>query len=168
MPQTPSPFSAICTGYQTVLEVEQSWLYYQKKKKISCRCLFLNIWYAIPVRVLFFIIFIRYFLHLHFKYYPQRPLYPPPTLLLNAPTPASWPWNSPVLGHMIFTRPKASSLIDGQLGHPLLHMQLETQLLGEEGYWLVHTVVPPIGLQIPLAHWVILLASLLPVLCYIQ
>jgi hypothetical protein len=29
---------------------------------------------------------------------------------------------------MIFTRPRASPPIDGRLGHPLLHMQLETQL----------------------------------------
>jgi hypothetical protein len=31
---------------------------------------------------------------------------------------------------MIFTRPRASPPIDGWLGHPLLHMQLETQLWG--------------------------------------
>ena len=31
---------------------------------------------------------------------------------------------------MIFTRPRASPPIDGCLGHPLLHMQLETQALG--------------------------------------
>ena len=55
---------------------------------------------------------------------------PPSTLLPNPPTPTSWPWHSPVLGHMIFTRPRASPPIDGQLGHPLLHMQLETQLWG--------------------------------------
>ena len=48
-------------------------------------------------------------------------------MLPNPPTPASWPWHSPVLGHMIFTKPRASPPIDG---HPLLHMQLETQLLG--------------------------------------
>ena len=47
--------------------------------------------------------------------YYQRPA-PQPT------SPSSWPWNSPVLGHMIFTRPKASPPIDGRLGHPLLHM----------------------------------------------
>jgi hypothetical protein len=29
------------------------------------------------------------------------------------------------LGHIIFARPRASPPIDGQLGHPLLHMQLE-------------------------------------------
>jgi hypothetical protein len=109
--------------------------------------------------------FIRYFLHLHFKCYPKSPLYPPPTLLPNPLTPASWPWHSPVLEHMIFPRPRASHPIDGQLGHPLLHMQLETQLLG---YWLVHIVVPPIGLQTPLAPWVLSLAPSLGALCSIQ
>jgi hypothetical protein len=74
--------------------------------------------------------FIRYFLILHFKCYPQSPLYPLPDLLTNPPTPASWPWHSPVLGHIIFTRPRASPPIDAQLGHPLLHMQLETQIWG--------------------------------------
>jgi hypothetical protein len=34
-------------------------------------------------------------------------------------------------------------------------MQLETRA---PGYWLVHNVVPPIGLQIPLAPWVFSLA----------
>ena len=75
-------------------------------------------------------VLIRYFLHLHFKYYPGSPLYPSPALLFNPPTPASWPWHSPVLGHMFFARPRASPLIDGLLGHPLLHMQLETQFWG--------------------------------------
>ena len=77
-----------------------------------------------------FFFFIRYFLHLHFKCYPQNPLYPPPALLPKPPTPVSWPWHSPVLGHMIFTRTRASLPNDGQLDHPLLHMQLETQLWG--------------------------------------
>jgi hypothetical protein len=34
-------------------------------------------------------------------------------------------------------------------------MQLETRA---PGYWLVHNVVPPIGLQFPLAPWVLSLA----------
>jgi hypothetical protein len=34
-------------------------------------------------------------------------------------------------------------------------MQLETRA---PGYWLVHNVVPPIELQIPLAPWVLSLA----------
>ena len=58
--------------------------------------------------------FIRYFLHLHFKCYPKSPLYPPPALLPYLPTPTSWPWHSPVLGHIIFTRPRAFHPIDGQ------------------------------------------------------
>jgi hypothetical protein len=73
--------------------------------------------------------FIRYFLHLHFKCYPESPLYLPPALLPNPPIPDSWP----VLGHMIFARLRASPPIDGRLGHPLLHMHLETQLWGGGG-----------------------------------
>ena len=75
-------------------------------------------------------LFIRYFLYLHFKCYPGNPLYTLPALIPNPHTPASWPWHSPVLGHMIFSRPRASPPMDGQLGHFLLHMQLETRALG--------------------------------------
>jgi hypothetical protein len=74
--------------------------------------------------------FIRYFLHLHFKCYPKCTLYSPPALLPNPHMPASYPCNSPILGHMIFTRQRAFPPIDGQQGHPLLHMQLETQFWG--------------------------------------
>ncbi len=49
----------------------------------------------------------------------------------------------------------ASLYSDGRLGHLLIHMQLESRA---PGYWLVHNVVPPIGLQIPLAPWVLSLA----------
>jgi hypothetical protein len=52
-----------------------------------------------------------------------------------------------------FMRSSLSSV--GRLGHLLIHMQLETRA---PGYWLVHNVVPPIGLQIPLAPWVLSLA----------
>jgi hypothetical protein len=81
----------------------------------------------------YFLFFIRYFLYLHFKCYPESPLYPLPTLLCNPPTPASWPWHSPVLGHMIFARPRASLPIDGLIGHPLIYIQLETQALWATG-----------------------------------
>jgi hypothetical protein len=50
---------------------------------------------------------------------------------------------------------KASLSCDGGLGHLLIYMQLESRA---PGYWLVHNVVPPIGLQIPLATWVLSLA----------
>ena len=123
--------------------------------------------FVVVVVVLAFFL-IRYFLYLHFKCYPKSPLYLSPALLPNPPTTASWPWHSPVLGHIIFIRPRASHPIDDQLGHPLLHMQLETQALGGKGCWLVHIVVPPIGLQTPLAPWVLSLSPSLGALCSIQ
>jgi hypothetical protein len=53
-----------------------------------------------------------------------------PALLPNLPTPPSCPWHYPVLGHIILTISRATPPIDSQLGHPLLHMQLETRALG--------------------------------------
>ena len=102
-----------------------------------------------------FFLIIRYFLYIHFKCYPKSSLYPPPTRLPYPPTPTSWPWHSPVLGHIKFASPMGLLCSDGRLGHLLIHMQLETRA---PGYWLVHIVVPPIGLQFPLAPWVISLA----------
>ena len=49
----------------------------------------------------------------------------------------------------------ASLSSDGRLGHLLIYTQLESRA---PGYWLVHNVVPPIGLQIPLAPWLLSLA----------
>jgi hypothetical protein len=46
------------------------------------------------------------------------------------PLPLPGPGIPPILGHRIFPRPSASPPIDSQLGHPLLHMQLETKALG--------------------------------------
>ena len=60
----------------------------------------------------------------------------------------------------------ASLSTDGRPGHHLIHMQLETRAPG--GYWLVHNVVPPIGLQIPLTPWVFSLAPPLGALWSIQ
>jgi hypothetical protein len=59
-----------------------------------------------------------------------KSLYPPHTLLLNPLTPASWPWHSTVLGHIIFARTWAFPSNDGKLGCHLLHIQLETRALG--------------------------------------
>jgi hypothetical protein len=81
----------------------------------------------------FFLFLIRYFLHLHFKCYPESPLYPPPTLLPNPPTPTSWLWHFPVLGHIIFARPRVSPPTDGLRGHSLLHMQL-VLILNKKGW----------------------------------
>jgi hypothetical protein len=79
--------------------------------------------------ILFFEFFIRYFLHLHFKCYPQSPYI--------LPSPAPQPTHScflalafPCTGHIIIARPRASPSIDGLLGQTLLHIQLETRALG--------------------------------------
>ena len=45
-------------------------------------------------------------------------------------TPDSWSSHSPILGHIIFVRPRASPPNDGWLCHLLLHIQLETWALG--------------------------------------
>jgi hypothetical protein len=58
------------------------------------------------------------------------PIISPLALFPNPPTPVSWPWHSPVLGHIIFSRPRAYPPNDGHLGHLLLHMKLETRVLG--------------------------------------
>jgi hypothetical protein len=49
--------------------------------------------------------FIRYF-YIHFKCYPESSLYPPSALLPYPPTLVSWPWHSPVLGHIKFAIPR--------------------------------------------------------------
>jgi hypothetical protein len=92
----------------------------------------------------------------------------------------SWYWHSLIRGHKTFTGPRASPPIDDQLGHPLLHIQLEPQVpplvffdwwfRSKElwVYWLVHIVVPPMGLQNHSAPWVLSLALSLETLCSFQ
>jgi hypothetical protein len=101
-------------------------------------------------------------------------------LLTNLSTPISWPWHSPTLGHRAFTGPGASPPTDDQLGHPLLHMQLEPSVPPSVffgwwfspwelwGYWLIHIVVPPMGLQTPSAPWVLSLVPSLGTICSVQ
>jgi hypothetical protein len=86
----------------------------------------------------------------------------------------------PILGNITFTGPKASPLIDDWLDHRLLHMQLEPWVppcvffglwfspREVWGCWLVHIVVPPMGLQTPSAPWVLSLDLSLETLCSVQ
>jgi hypothetical protein len=108
--------------------------------------------------------FIRYFLF-YISYVIPSPgfhpkaLYPLSPLLTNPHTPISWFWHSPSLWHRAFTGASGSPPIDEQLGHTLVHMQLEPLVppcvdfgwwfspWDLWGYWLVHIVVPPMGLQ---------------------
>jgi hypothetical protein len=79
-------------------------------------------------------LFFQFLLDIFFIYIsnaiPKVPYTLTPALLPYPSTPTSWPWHSPVLGHIRFARPRASSPSVGRLGHLLLHMQLETRALG--------------------------------------
>jgi hypothetical protein len=77
---------------------------------------------------------------------PQSPTHPLP--LFGPGVPLYW-------GIYSLQIQWASLCSDGRLGHLWIHIQLESRA---PGYWLVHNVVPPIGLQISLAPWVISLA----------
>jgi hypothetical protein len=104
----------------------------------------------------FFFLLIRYFLHLHFQCYPISPptspqSHPPHYHFLAITLPCTeaykvcktkWPLFS--LMASLFTRSSSDTYA------------ARDTISG--GYWLVHIVVPPIGLQIPLAHWVLSLA----------
>jgi hypothetical protein len=86
--------------------------------------------------------------------------------LPHPPSPTTWLCRSPVLRHIKFawlmglsfhwwpTRPSSDSYA--------------ARDKGGGGYWLVHIVVPPIGLQIPIASSVLSLAPPLGALCSIQ
>jgi hypothetical protein len=106
-----------------------------------------------PSFFLLFFFFIRYFPHLHFQCYPKSQPYPPhspthPFPLFGPGVPLYW-------GIESLQVQWASLSSDGRLGHLLIHMQRESRA---PGYWLVHNVVPPIGLQISLAPWILSLA----------
>jgi hypothetical protein len=135
------------------------------------------------VMIFFFsFLFIRYFLYLHLKCYPF-PGFPsknPLSLLTNPPTPASClgiplHWGiepsqdqGPLLPLMLN---KAILCYICSWNHGSFHVfSLVSGLVpgSSGGYWLVHIVVPPMGLQTPSAPWVLSLAPSLGTLCSIQ
>jgi hypothetical protein len=129
----------------------------------SCVHSFLFICLFVCLFIYLFIL-IRYFLHLQFQFYPKSPpsLSPYSAIL----TPTSWPWHSPVLRHIKFARPMGLSF------HwwPTRSFSdtYAARDMSSGGYWLVHIVVPLIGLQTPLAPWVLSPAPLLGALLSIQ
>ena len=101
--------------------------------------------------------------------YPKTPYPILPPLLTNPTTPASLSSHSSTLGHQAFSGPRASPPIDKHQSHSLLNMQLKprvppcicqlvVQSLGALEYWLVHTLVPPMGLRAPSVPSVLSLA----------
>jgi hypothetical protein len=78
---------------------------------------------------------------------PNVPHFLHPTPLPHTPT--SWPWHSPVLRHIKFARPKVFSF---QLWPTRPSSDTyAARNTSSGGYWLFQIIVPPIGLQIPLA-----------------
>jgi hypothetical protein len=71
--------------------------------------------------------------------------FPPP--LPYPPTPTSWPWHSPLLRHIKFARPMDLSFHWWPTKPSSDPYAARDTSSG--GYWLVHIVVPPIGLQTP-------------------
>ena len=112
-----------------------------------------------------------------FPHFPSNSSHPISPLPAHWPTYSCFPVHSPTLGHLAFIRPRASLLIDVPQSHPLLYMWLEPWVppcvlfvwwfIPRElwGYWLVHVVVPPIGLQNSSTPWVCSLAPPLGTLC---
>jgi hypothetical protein len=78
--------------------------------------------------------------------FPFRPLCPPAPH--NSPTPTFWPWHSPTLEHIVFIGQRASPPNDAQLGHPLLHMQLEPWVLPCVLFGWFGCSQPTIGLSV--------------------
>jgi len=138
----------------------------------------------------FKLIFIGYFVYLHYKCYSLSPPLPFPLSLplliwrcsLSYPsTPTSTPWNSSTLGKWAFTETRASP-IDARQCHPLLqyaagamgpsictHWLVVCSLWAlEGGIWLVDIVVLPMGLQTPSASSVLSLTLPLGSQCSVQ
>jgi hypothetical protein len=104
---------------------------------------------TIEGHILFLIFFITYFPQLHFQCYTKSPPYPPPPLPYPPIPIFFFGPGVPLYWGIYSLRVQWASLSsDGRLGHLLKHMQLESRA---PGYWLVHNVVAPTGLQISLA-----------------
>ena len=108
----------------------------------------------------------------------KTPNCPPP--VHHPPTPTSYPWHSPTLKYRDFIGQSVSLPIDELQGHSLIHMQQypwipPCVLFGQWfspweiwGYWLVHILVHPMGLQTPSAPEFLPLAPPLGTLCSVQ
>jgi hypothetical protein len=104
------------------------------------------------------IFLLRIFLNYISNAIPKVPHTLPPFPLFGPGVPLYW-------GILSLQVQWASLSSDGLLGHLLIHMQLESRA---PGYWLVHNVVAPTGLQISLAPWILSLAPPLGALWSIQ
>ena len=150
-----------CAGFRIF---QQGWLK-------ACFCLLWMYPLVLPhsqcylCNVLFLFTFFSFFFHffklgIYFIYISNAIPKVPYTLshpLPHPPTPTSWPWRSPVLRHIKFARPMSLSF---QWWPTRPSSDTYAARDTSSGvYWLVHIVVPPIGLQNPSAHWLLFWSS---------
>jgi hypothetical protein len=144
----------------------------QLNKSWTCHIIFRNrkmaLWTRLSVSQLHSFFEAYFLLVIFFSYISNAIPKDPPTLpypLLHPPTLTSWPWCSPVLGHIKFACPMGLSFQWWPTRPSFITYAARVRA---PGYWLVHNVVPPIGLQILLAPWVLSLAPPLGALWSIQ
>ena len=99
-------------------------------------------------------IFFNFLLDIFFIYIsnaiPKVPYTLPAPLLPYPPTPTSWPWHSPVLGHIKFARPRASLPNDGRLETQVQGVLISSyycstcRVAGPFGSWVL-SLAPPMG-----------------------
>ena len=99
----------ICMSHYT-RESHFSPSYYEGPAKPYCWSLRFTVDFWYFLFVFLFLIFSNFLLGIFLIYIsnaiPKSPLYPSPILLPYPPTPTSWPWCSPVLGHIKSARPR--------------------------------------------------------------
>jgi hypothetical protein len=105
--------------------------------------------------LIFIFIFYWVFISFTFPMLSQKSPHTLPPRLPYPCTPTSWPWRSPVLRHIKFARPMGLSFHwwPTRPSSDSYAARDTSSGVGVGGYWLVHIVVPPIGLQIPSAPY---------------
>jgi hypothetical protein len=114
-----------------------------------------NTWFCVFKLCLFYFLISFFWLGIYFIYISNA-IPKDPHTLPHPPTPTSWPWHSPVLRHIKYAQRMGLSF-QWWPNRPSSDTYA-ARGKSSTGYWLVHIVVPPIGLQIPLAPWVLSLA----------
>jgi hypothetical protein len=141
-------------------------------KQICHLCIFFLLFYILDLSLCFISFFLYFFKFFYWVFssftFPmlsqKSPIPSPP--LPYPHTPTSWPWCSPVLRHIKFAWPMGLSF-HWWLARPFSDTYAARDT-SSTGYWLVHIIVPPIGLQIPLAPSILSLAPPLGALWSIQ
>ena len=109
------------------------------------------------LEVLFFSLFLFVIFFIYISNAIPKVLHILPLPLPYSPTPTFWPSCSSVLRHIKFARTRGLSF-HWWPTRPSTDTYAARDTSSSVGYWLVHIVVPPIGLQIPLAPWILSLA----------